>query len=576
MQIANYRESQHWVYRVIRKAFSYLPASLLEKESTWEWKRLYPAIIPGQSCFIDWNQTVQSTEYQNYQIWIDKNSLSGLNSWRVLQQKAYHWQSPPKISIVTPVHNTDVDVLYECIISIRAQAYPYWQFILVDDGSSSIDTLHLLRSGACDDPRIQVYFASTSQGISNATNLAIEKAQGDYVVFLDHDDRLALDALYLIAEEIRRYPDVDIVYSDRDMISPKGKRYMYLFKPGWSPETLLAGNYIFHLMCYRRSLINQLGGLREEFDGSQDYDLILRAAETHPQVRHIQKVLYHWRQYQGSVSLDSGAKDYAFKAGVSALNAAMRRRGIEGRATEISTLWRGNYQLDLVYSDIAEIDIVIVDTALPTNEYTQFVNQSVQVTDKRYIAIISQAFKPINNSALLLMAAWLKIEGVALASGSVITEDQLIDYVGATYQKDGGLMMAYQGLPVGEPGYMAVTQLTRNISAPHPYCVIIRRESWQQLKGLNEDYQGFYSLLDLCLRALAIDLRCVSVPQAQFMSPLSGVLAHFPEQDKQLFYDSWQNWLEKGDPYYNLNMLRNSQDKLYHLPGAESFIANRV
>ena len=567
MQVGNFREKQHWFYRVIRKAFNYIPPSFITKESSWQWLRFYPSIIPAKSCFVQWNQAIQDKDYLNYQKWIDQNSLATLESWRELQQKAYYWQSPPKISIVTPVHNTDVDVLYECIISIRAQAYPYWQFILVDDGSSNIDTRHLLKSGACNDPRIQVYFSDQSMGISNATNLAIAKAQGDYVIFLDHDDRLALDALYLVAEEIRNYPEADIVYSDRDMISPKGKRYMFLFKPGWSPETLLSGNYIFHLMCYRRSLLTQLGGLRAEFDGSQDYDLILRAAETRPQVRHIQKVLYHWRQYQGSVSLDSGAKDYAFEAGIKALNEALQRRGIAGKATEITSLWRGNYQLDLVGPDLAEIDVLNIASTLPVEEYTGFVNHSIQATEKPYIAIISDALTTASDNAICQLGAWLKVEGVALATGSIMTQHKLIDYAGASYQKDGGIMVSYQGLPISEPGYMAVTHITRNISAPHPYCVVIRREVWQQLNGLSTDYQGFYSLLDFCLRALEVEWRCVSVPQAQFMTAEPGLLAHYSDHDKQLFYNSWQDWLEKGDPNYNLNLARDSQDKLYHMPG---------
>lgn len=567
MHTASFIEEKRWLYRIVRKLFNYIPSSFLTKESSWQWLRFYPAVIPAEYCFNEWNQAIKSKDYENYQIWIDENSLANLEDWRLLQQKSYCWQSPAKITVVTPVHNTQADVLYECISSIRAQAYPYWQLILVDDGSTNIETLRLLKSGVCKDPRIQLIFSNKSQGISTATNLAIAKAQGDYVLFLDHDDRLALDALYLLAEEIRKYPEVDIVYSDRDMISPKGKRYMFLFKPGWSPETLLAGNYIFHLMCYRRSLIDQLGGLRAEFDGSQDYDLILRAAETSPQVRHIQKVLYHWRQYQGSVSLDSGAKDYAFEAGVKALDEAMRRRGIAGKAVEITSLWRGNYQLNLACPELAEIDVLKISSALPLEEYTSFVNQSIQASEKPYIAIISEALTAVSDKALCQLAAWLKIEGVALATGSIIAEDKLIDYAGATYQKDGRLMVPYQDLAISKPGYMAVTHITRNISAPHPFCVIIQRQVWQQLGGLNSAYQGFYGLLDFSLRALAAGSRCVSIPQAQFLTTEIGLLAHYPEQDRQLFSKSWQNWLEKGDPYYNPNLARDSQEKLYHLPG---------
>ncbi len=567
MRTDKYIVNLRWFFRGLRKLFNYIPTSFLMHESSWQWLRFYPAVTPANYCFNQWNQAIKNKNYRNYQKWIARNSLTTLEDWRLLKAKAYAWQSPPKLSIVTPVHNTQVDVLYECILSVRAQAYPYWQLILVDDGSTNQATRQLLASGVCKDPRIQLCLNAQSQGISHATNTAIAEAQGDYVLFLDHDDRLALDALYLIANEIRLYPDVDIVYSDRDMISPKGKRYMFLFKPDWSPETLLAGNYIFHLMCYRRSFVQQLGGLRAEFDGSQDYDLILRAAETAPQVRHIQKVLYHWRQYQGSVALDSGAKDYAFQAGVKALNAALKRRGIKGVATEISSLWRGNYQLDLACPDLEQVELINISPELPNEKYTQMVSQRIAKSAKPYIAIISEMISPINDKVIEQLAAWLTIDGVALASGSIMTGDKLIDYVGASYQQDGGLLFPYQGLPSSEPGYMAVTQLTRNISAPHPFCVVIRRQVWKELKGFNSDYQGWYSLLDFNLRALAAGWRCVSVPQAQFVALQQGLLAEYPRQDKQLFCKSWQDWLDNGDPYYNVNFVRDSQEKIYHLPG---------
>lgn len=560
-------ENKHWSQRALRKFFNYLPSSWATQKTSWQWLRFYPAVIPAEHCFKEWNQAETKKIWKDYQAWINKNSLSSIDDWYLLQQQACQWQSPPKISIVTPVYNTEVEVLYECILSVRAQAYPYWQLNLVDDGSSSIETLKLLKSGVCKDPRISVYFNEQSQGISKASNLAIEKSQGDYVVFLDHDDRLALDALFLLAKEIKQNPSLDILYSDRDMISPKGKRYMHVFKPDWSPETLLAGNYIFHLMCYRRSLLNQLGGYRSELDGSQDYDLILRAIETQPQVKHIQKVLYHWRQYQGSVSLDSNAKDYAFKAGVEALNQSLQRRGVSGKASEMESLWRGNYQLDLDCPSLQDIEMISIDSGLSKDAYTQMINQSVQQSGskKSFIALISEGYKPVKENAIGCLAAWLKMKGVGLASGSIITEDNCIEYSGATFKNDGGLLIPYKGFSTDEVGYMAVTKLARNISVPHPFCVVIKRELWEHLNGLNNQYQGGYALFDFSLRALATDWRCVSVPQVQFVCHQVNLLDYFSKQDKELFSRDWQGWLEKGDPYYNNNLDRNNHENLFHL-----------
>jgi hypothetical protein len=377
---------------------------------------------------------------------------------------------------------------------------------------------------------------------------------------------LALDALFSIAKEIQRHPEDDIIYSDRDMITPKGRRYMHLFKPDWSPETLLSGNYIFHLMCYKRSLLKQLGGLRPEFDGSQDFDLILRAAETHPQVRHIEKVLYHWRQYEGSVSLLAEAKEYAFEAGIKALNQALKRRGIKARAREIDALWRGNYQLEMDGPDIKDIDVISIDSNMSIDAYAREINQAVQKTGlkKPYIALMSESLTAVSKNALCYLAAWLKMEGVGLASGSIITTENRIEYSGATYNNEGGLHILFQGFPAAETGYMAVNKLVRNVSAAHPFCVLIDRDLWQQLSGLDEQYKGYYALLDFALQALVTDWRCISVPQAQFQNQGDDLLAKFSEDDKVRFYKNWQSWLEKGDPYYNSNF-DNTLDAPFHL-----------
>lgn len=554
-------------WRGLREIFNHLPKSYLTTRSSWRFLRFYPAVIPDNHLFEKWNQCEKGEIWEDYQSWIASHTLLTQKEWFSLHRESLSWPTPPKISIVTPVYNTEIEVLYECVLSVRTQAYPYWQLILVDDASSSTKTHELLNSSVFKDPRIQVHFCEESQGISQATNLAIEKSTGDFIVFLDHDDRLSLDAFFYIAKEIIDHPNVDIIYSDRDMLTPKDKRFMHLFKPDWSPESLLSGNYVFHLMCYRKTLLSQLGGLRSEFDGSQDYDLVLRAAETTSNVRHIKRILYHWRQYAGSVSLDSSAKDYAFKAGVAALNDALKRRKIEGEAKEIDDMWRGNYYLDLVCPTPENIQIINIDAASITKSYASFINQTLK-SDKNnspFIAIVSNAITPINNNSITHLAAWLQMKNIGIVSGSMMTKDQTIEYAGATLSKDASILIPYQGHPISQAGYMAVTRLVRNISAPHPHCIVLRRELWEQLSGFNTQYQGFYALFDFTLRALENNWRCLSIPQAKFTTQQPNLLDTYIEKDKQLFKHAWHEWLEKGDPYYNKNLDSNTQDKLFHL-----------
>lgn len=272
-----------------------------------------------------------------------------------------------KISIVTPVFNTEPQILESCIFSIRAQTSPFWELILVDDNSTSPKTHSVLNSRICRDPRIRILFSQPGapSGISAATNRGIEASRGDYIVFLDHDDRLAPEALQRLIATLEEEPGLDIVYSDRDMISPGGKRFMYLMKPDWSPDSLFAGNYIFHLMCYRRSLVRQVGMLRSDYDGSQDYDLILRCMEQNPQVKHLPEVLYHWRQHDQSVAMADNAKAYAFEAGMAALRDALKRRNLIGTVGENTSLWRGNYQVRLDLPAQKDIGTITLPLELP-------------------------------------------------------------------------------------------------------------------------------------------------------------------------------------------------------------------
>ncbi len=542
--------------RIIRKLIGFLPSLIFPKKGSWRWMRFYPGIKPSQAIFDQQNKS----PWNEYQTWINKYALS-FNEWHTLKGKARHWKKPPKISIITPVHNTDVHVLYDCAFSVRAQAYPYWEWILIDDASSSTATKNFLRSGVCNDPRIRVIFSAEPLGIANASNKGIYAANGDYLLFLDHDDRLALEALFYIAKEIDELSAPDIVYADRDMISPEGKRYMHLFKPDWSPETLLSGNYVFHPMCYRLEFVKQLGGLRSNYDGSQDYDLVLRAVEHNPVVKHIHQVLYHWRQHEASVALNSASKDYAFSAGLKALDDTLKRRDIAGEALEIESLWRGNYALKLSLPKDQDIGLVKVPVDLPVNEYAEFVSSAInKFHEIPYVAILKDSIQPVEEDIIRCLASWLKLSNVALVTGKIADAEKKLRYAGMAYKRDGSFLLPYLDFPETEPGYMAVTQLARNISAPNPYCVVIKTDTWLALEGFKFPYIGPHALLDFALRALQNNQRSVYQPFARFVSDDRSIFSHFPDQDFQLFCKTWRSWLMQGDPYYNSNLNENSPD----------------
>jgi hypothetical protein len=216
----------------------------------------------------------------------------------------------PRMSVITPVYNTDPAWLRACIESMRSQVYENWELCLADDGSTARGTLAVLKDYE-SDPRVRVVHLAGNSGISIASNAALEIATGDFIVTLDHDDELAPEALYEVVRFLNLVPDADFVYSDEDKLGPAGERCDPYFKPDWSPEHFRSCMYTCHLLVLRTSLVRELGGFRRGFEGSQDYDLVLRVIERTERIHHIPKILYHWRKTPGSTATSGLAKTCA-------------------------------------------------------------------------------------------------------------------------------------------------------------------------------------------------------------------------------------------------------------------------
>ena len=488
------------------------------------------------------------SEWIEYQAWLFHHGFLTLHDWQQIRNNALSWQQRPLISIITPVFNTLPAYLRECIYSVQTQAYPDWEMCLVDDGSDNPATLECLQALVTEDSRLHLHCSPKNQGICHATNQALAMARGEYIVFLDHDDRLAPDALYKVVETLRNYPDTDIVYSDRDSLSKNSLRFMHLFKPDWSPETLLSGNYLFHLVGYRHELLKQLGGVRVGMEGSQDYDLILRAADYQPQVQHIPKILYHWRQHKQSVAMEQNAKEYVYTAGVRALQDTLERRNLRGKVSENNRLWRGHYQIHLPPLPPDSYQILSLNTL---HDYATQINQAFEHhINANYLVILGTNVQ-VDNEALTELTSWLQIEAVGIVTGKVVdTQGQLL-HAGLVQRPNGIPLSVYAGFPENTPGYMAVTAIVRNVSAPHPACCVVERGLWQRLGGLNTDYIGPHALLDFAFRADTSGNRIVYTPHARFIASDWQNPKTWPEVDRQRFTDQWAKRLNQGDPYYS-------------------------
>ncbi|HXH36648.1 MAG TPA: glycosyltransferase [Plantibacter sp.] len=238
----------------------------------------------------------------------------------------------PLFSIITPVFDTDPVQLREMVDSVLAQRSADWELLLVDDCSTSAETIEALTAVQDLDPRITVIRRSTNGRISAATNTGLESAAGTFVVLVDHDDALSPAALAVAADAIAADETVDYLYSDEDKIDEEGALSGTFAKPTWSPARLLSQMYTSHVSIIRTTLLREVGGFRSEYDGSQDHDAILRVTERARNITHLGEVLYHWRATAGSTAIDVREKDYAWDAGLRAVSDAVRRRQLAGVA----------------------------------------------------------------------------------------------------------------------------------------------------------------------------------------------------------------------------------------------------
>ena len=290
----------------------------------------------------------------SYPNWLARNEVLDIEA--MTQEIAtFHYQ--PKISIAMPVYNVEEKWLRLCIDSILNQVYTNWELCMADDASTDPNVKKILTEYQQLDERIRVVFREQNGHISEATNSALAIATGEFVALLDNDDELAINAFYEVVKVLNENPELDLIYSDEDKIDMDGNRSDPAFKPDWSPDLLLGTNYISHLGVYRRSILEEIGGFRKGYEGSQDYDLVLRFTEktTKERIKHIPKVLYYWRMLPTSTAVDQGSKGYAFEAGLRAVQDALVRRGINGHATHGAA--NGLYD---VYYDIKSDKLVSI------------------------------------------------------------------------------------------------------------------------------------------------------------------------------------------------------------------------
>ncbi len=269
-----------------------------------------------------------------YAPWVAQHDSWTPDSLRALEQAANELSFRPRFSIVMPVHDTPERWLRKAIDSVVAQAYDNWELCICDDNSAVPHVPAVLDAYRSADPRIKVVTREESGHIARATNDAMTLMTGDFMCLLDHDDELAPNALFEFARALNEDGGIDFLYSDEDLVSIDDVRYEPILKPGWSPENLESYMYLGHLTCYRADLARRIGGFRPEYSGAQDYDFALRYTEQAQNIRHVAKILYHWRAVPGSVAVSIDRKDYVIAAAMRALEDRLLRGGDNGTVVE--------------------------------------------------------------------------------------------------------------------------------------------------------------------------------------------------------------------------------------------------
>jgi GT2 family glycosyltransferase len=486
-----------------------------------------------------------------------------------MRSAAQRFVSPAVISVVMPVHDPDPRWLEAAIQSVLRQVYPHLQLCIADDASTKPEVRATLERAA-RDPRVQVAYRESQGGIAAASNSAIELATGDFVGFLDHDDVLRPHALYAMGAYLRDHADADLVYSDEDKLLADGGLGAPAFKPEFSPDRLLAENYINHFTIIRRSLLLDVGGFREGYDGSQDHDLVLRVSDRAKHIGHVPDVLYAWRMAPGSTAIAANRKPFAQGAGRRAVADALERRGIAARVDfgPSPGLYLPRYEL----TGAPSVDVLVVArTSGPDAQECSTSIEQLSTFTKRRVTIVQAGY----NAAVAINAAveHTTSDHIVLldASTRVITPEWLEVMLELSQRDDIGAVgprlrypdgsVAHEGIVLGRLGIAAcVDQLLRVVkesSAVSGACLMTRRDVFKQAGGMDERFGHVLFDVDYCLRVGALGHRVLCTPLAELTW---GDAEHSTWVDRSgpdttALMERWGIADGIDDPYVNRNVL---------------------
>lgn len=546
---------------------------------------------------------------KNYSYWIrnteDKWKSSSIEEAKNLQSYDV------KFSIIMPTYNVSPYLLQKAIASVQRQTYKNWELCIYDDASTNPDTLEYLKSLIGTDPNIKIELGTKNGHIPYATNQSIRLATGDYLIFMDNDDELSQVCLYENYKAVKE--GYEIIYYDEDIISENGRRIFPIFKPGFGIETIHSIMYLSH-PCIKKELVDRVGGMREGFQGSQDYDLVLRLVSINQNIKHIPHILYHWRQIEGSTAMGIGQKSYARDSAKKALSESIENRKIEGEILDgmanftyrVKPKIIGNPRVSIIIpiKDGVELlnqciesiedktsyknyEIVIVDNNSSEEKTLKYLsktkhkvlrynkefnfsainNFAASQVESDHILLLNNDTEVINEEWLESLVEYSQLEGIGAVGAMLLFPDNTYQHGGVVLGIGGMAGHAYKGFPIDIGGILERNHIISNVSGVTGACLMIKRKLFLELGGFDENLKVACNDIEFCIRLMNKGFRNVYTPYSKLYHYESKTRGYedTPEKkvrfqkEREYLINKWPEYI-KNDPYYNPNLTRDKED----------------
>ena len=595
------------------------PALIAARKFLKESKAQY---VSTKKSLIWLKKKLTGNEYADYDTWL---RIMRVSRQELFEQRKTKFSYAPKFSVVVPLYHTPAKFLKDLVRSMMYQSYANWELCLVNASPEDVHLTSLLENWAMRDKRIRVIRLEKNLGIAQNTNAGIAASTGEFIAFLDHDDFLEPDALFCYADALNKDKTIDVFYSDEDKTDEYAAHYFYPhFKSDFNIDLLHANNYMCHFLAVRKSLVDTVGGLNEKFDGAQDYDFVLRLTEHTKKIYHCPRILYHWRCSNQSTAASQGNKMYAIHAGKAALNAHYKRLGWNARAQEGAV--DGWYQTKFTLKEEPLVSIVIpnkdhtddLDVCLNSfferadyqnYEFIIIENNSVlpetfayyEKIEKEhdnvkvvyweagfnYSAINNFGFKfakgdyimLLNNDVELItpdifqsMLGFCMRPEVGIVGAKLLYNDHTVQHAGVLVGAGGLADHVFKGIHEDDPGYMGRAISSQDVSAVTAACLLVKRSVYEEVGGLEDEFQVAFNDVDFCLKVRKAGYLIVydaDVKLFHYESKSRGMedtterFIRFGNE-MMLLNSKWDILSTFVDPYYNPNLSYLEYYKINH------------